>query len=123
MGDATRRFFEELDRREYEPLLAKAAGAIRFDLQEGPRTTHWLVVVDAGDVRVTQEDRDADTVVRTDPQLFEEIALGREDGLAAMLRGDMTISGDARLMVQMERVFPGPANSRGRHRSVDRGVA
>ncbi|MFI7434536.1 SCP2 sterol-binding domain-containing protein [Micromonospora haikouensis] len=120
MLDATTTFFEELDRRGYEPLLVKTSGTIRFDLHEGPQTTHWLVTVDRGRMSVSQEDREADTVVNTSPVLFEDLAAGREHGIAAILRGDMTVSGDARLVVQMERLFPGPPTSQGPQRLFQR---
>ncbi|WP_433529594.1 SCP2 sterol-binding domain-containing protein [Micromonospora sp. CA-263727] len=118
MGDATMRFFEDLDRRGYDPLLAKSSGALRFDLHEGPQTTHWLVRIDRGEVRVSQQDMAADTVVGASPALFEDLVSGRENGLSALLRGDMTVTGDARLVVQMERIFPGPPQAEGprRHR-------
>lgn len=116
MVDATTRFFEELDRRGYEPLLEKTSGSLRFDLHEGPHTTHWLLIVDRGRIRVRQEDREADTVVGASPALFEKLVTGREDGLAALLRGDMTVSGDPRLVVQVERIFPGPPEARGPRR-------
>lgn len=118
MGDATVRFFESLDRRRYEPLLAKTSGTVRFDLREGAHTTHWLLAIDRGQLRVTQEGRDADAVVSTSPQMFEELAAGRADGVAALLRGDMTVIGDVRLIVQVERLFPGPPDSRGPRRLV-----
>ncbi|TDB98702.1 SCP2 sterol-binding domain-containing protein [Micromonospora fluostatini] len=116
MVDATTRFFEDLDRRGFEPLLEKISGTLRFDLHEDAQTTHWLIQVDRGRIRVSREDRDADTVVWTSPALFEQMAAGREDGIAALLRGDMTVTGDARLVVQIERLFPGPPDSRGPRR-------
>lgn len=120
--DATTRFFEEIDRREYEPRLVKTTGSLRIDLQEGPRTTHWFLKIDHGRVEVSQENREADTVVGTSPQLFEDIAAGREHGIAALLRGDMTVSGDARLLVQVERTFPGNPDARGPRRRFQQEV-
>ncbi|MFG3557763.1 SCP2 sterol-binding domain-containing protein [Micromonospora sp. NPDC047557] len=116
MVDATTRFFEDLDRRGYEPLLAKTSGTLRIDLHEGAQTRHWLLAIDHGRLNVSQEDREADTVIGTSPMLFDEITAGREHGLAALLRGDMTVSGDARLVVQVERVFPGSPDARGPRR-------
>ncbi|MET8350164.1 MULTISPECIES: SCP2 sterol-binding domain-containing protein [unclassified Micromonospora] len=117
MVDATTRFFEELDRRGYEPRLAKTSGTLRIDLHEGAQTRHWLLSIDHGRLNVSQEDREADTVIGTSPALFDDIATGREHGLAALLRGDMTVVGDARLVVQVERIFPGSPDSVGpRHR-------
>ncbi|MBL6277379.1 SCP2 sterol-binding domain-containing protein [Micromonospora fiedleri] len=116
MAEATVRFFEDLDRQGYEPLLAKLSGTLRFDLHEGPQTMHWLVRIDRGQIRVAREDMEADAVVGTSPGLFEDLVTGRENGLAALLRGDMTITGDARLIVQLDRIFPGPPHSVGPHR-------
>ncbi|MFG2168544.1 SCP2 sterol-binding domain-containing protein [Micromonospora chersina] len=115
--DTTTRFFEDLDRRGFEPLLAKTSGTLRFDLHEGPQTTHWLLEIDRGNLRVRQEDQEADTVVGTEPRLFGELVTGEENAIAALLRGDMTVSGDLRLVLQIERIFPGPPDSRGPHHS------
>ncbi|MER7458409.1 SCP2 sterol-binding domain-containing protein [Micromonospora sp. NPDC126480] len=122
MADATMKFFEDLDRRAYEPLLAKASGTLRFDLHEGAHTTHWTVMIDRGRLRVSQEDLDADTIVGVSPELFEELAAGREHGIAAILRGDLTVAGDPRLIVQIERLFPGSPHSRGPRRVFQREV-
>ena len=115
MVDATPRFFEEMDRRGYEPLLAKTAGTMRFDLHEGAHTTHWLLEIDRGKLRVRQQDQEADTVVGTDPRFFDELVSGQENAIAALLRGDMTVTGDLRLVLQVERLFPGPPDSQGPH--------
>ncbi|MEU1750373.1 SCP2 sterol-binding domain-containing protein [Micromonospora arida] len=116
MVDATTRFFEDLDRRGYEPLLAKTSGTLRIDLHEGAQTWHWLLRIDHGRLNVSQEDQEADTVIGASPVLFDDIASGREHGLAALLRGDMTVLGDARLVVQVERIFPGSPDARGPRR-------
>ncbi|RKN18122.1 sterol-binding protein [Micromonospora musae] len=120
--DTTTRFFEEIDRRGYEPRLAKTAGTMRVDLQEGPHTTHWFLKIEHGRIAVSRENQEADTVIGTSPGLFEDIAAGREHGIAAILRGDMTVSGDARLLVQVERIFPGDPDARGPRRKFEREV-
>ncbi|MEU6077510.1 SCP2 sterol-binding domain-containing protein [Micromonospora sp. NPDC047074] len=116
MVDATTRFFEDLDRRGYDPLLDKASGTLRLDLHQGAQTTHWLLRIDRGQVRVSQEDQDADTVIGTSPELFDDLATGREHGIAALLRGDMTVTGNVRLLVQLERLFPSNPDARGPRR-------
>ncbi|PGH42421.1 SCP-2 sterol transfer family protein [Micromonospora sediminicola] len=123
MVDATTRFFEDLDRRGFEPLLVKTSGTLRFDLHEGAQTTHWLLEIDRGNLRVRQEDGEADTVVGTEPRLFADLVGGEENAVAALLRGDMTVVGDLRLVLQVERVFPGPPNSRGPHHTFQRRAA
>ncbi len=123
MVDPTTRFFEDLDRRGYEPLLAKTSGTLRFDLHEGAHTTHWLLEIDRGNLRVRQEDQEADTVVGTAPRLFGELVTGQENAIAALLRGDMTVAGDLRLVLQVERLFPGPPDSRGPRHAFARRAA
>lgn len=113
MGEATTRFFEELDRVGHDDRLEKASGAVRIDLNEGPHTDHWLIVVDRGDVRVTRDVLEADTVLGTSPDMFEEIAAGRDQVIASLLRGDVTVTGDLRFVLQLERCFPGPPDARG----------
>ncbi|MFU8873504.1 SCP2 sterol-binding domain-containing protein [Micromonospora sp. SL4-19] len=120
MQDATTKFFEELDRRGFEPLLAKSSGTLRFDLCEEAQTRHWLLRIDHGNLRVRPEDREADAVVGTGPRLFGELITGRENAIAALLRGDMTISGDLRLVLQIERLFPGPPDAQGPHHAFRR---
>lgn len=116
MADAITGFFEDLDRREFEPMLEKTSGTVRFDLHEGARTTHWFLTIDRGRLRVGQEDREADTVFTTGPGLFEDLVTGREDGIAALLRGDLVVTGDLGLAVPVERILPGPPDSRGPRR-------
>lgn len=122
MSEATTAFFKDLDRRGYEPLLMKTTGTVRFDLHEGAHTTHWLVRIDRGQLRVSREDLEADAAIGLSPALFEEMAAGREHGIAASLRGDLTVSGDPRLFVQLERLFPGDPRSRGPRPAFEREV-
>lgn len=116
MADAITEFFEDLNRREFEPLLAKTSGTVRFDLHEGPQTTHWLLAIDQGRLRVSQEDHEAGAVFSAEPRLFADLVTGREDGIAAMLRGDLLVSGDLSLAIPVERLFPTPPDTRGPRR-------
>ncbi|WP_018222921.1 SCP2 sterol-binding domain-containing protein [Salinispora pacifica] len=122
MSEATTAFFKDLDRRGCEPLLIKTTGTVRFDLHEGAHTTHWLLRIDRGQLRVSREDLEADAVIGLSPGLFEELAAGREHGIAASLRGDLRVSGDPRLFVQVERLFPGNPRARGPRRAFEREV-
>jgi putative sterol carrier protein len=122
MGDdATSKLFEALDRRRHEPLLEKVEGRIRFDIRRDGQTDHWLVRVKKGDVSVSREEREADAVVGADPALFERIARGEENAIAAMLRGAMTVAGSLQLILRLERLFPGPPDSRGPQRALQGG--
>jgi putative sterol carrier protein len=116
MGDATAEFFEELASRGHEPLLEGAVGTLRFEVVDGRRTDHWVVVIDRGDVSVSREYAEADAVLRTDPSTLDAIVTGRMATLVAFLRGLAAVEGDPERVVVFRRMFPGPPNSQGPRR-------
>jgi putative sterol carrier protein len=101
------RFFDELAGRGHEPLLRKATGTIRFDVVDGRRTRSWILTVDDGDLAVTARSGDASCVFRADKAVFDKVVAGRLNAVAAVLRGDLEVGGDWRLLVRMQRLFPG----------------
>ena len=46
--------------------------------------------------------------------MFDKVAAGKVNAVAAVLRGDMQVEGDWRLLVRMQRLFPGPRAARRR---------
>lgn len=119
MTDATAEFFGALAERAHEPLLRNTAGTIRFDLERGKRVDRWLMTVAKGDVAVSRENLGADAVLRMDKSLFDDLALGQANALAALLRGEMAIEGDLELAMVFQRLLPGPTGSSGQNRAVD----
>jgi hypothetical protein len=117
-GSATLKFFENLDRTPRQPLLEKVRGTLRVDLPQDGQTQHWFVEIDRGAVSVSRDERPADCVVVADPGLFEQLADGTENGLAAGLRGALTIAGNLHLFLMVERLFPSPPDSRGPRRLI-----
>jgi putative sterol carrier protein len=107
MADSTIQFFDELGSRGHEPLLEKATGTVRFDLTEGKKTERWLVTVAKGDLAVSHRNVRADCVVSSDKALFDGVASGKTNAMAALLRGAMSVEGDVRLLVAFQRLFPG----------------
>ncbi|ASW56366.1 SCP2 sterol-binding domain-containing protein [Plantactinospora sp. KBS50] len=120
--NATTRFFEDLNRSQHEPLLQKVVGSVRFDLHEAARTEHWVLEIDRGKVRVSREDRETDLVVNSSPGMFEKLVRGEENTIAALLRGAITVTGNALLILRIERLFPGPPNSLGPRRRIAKGA-
>ena len=110
--DAIPAFFEELGRREHEPLLAKITGRVRFDLIEADRPDRWLVAVDRGDTTVLHDGGPADCTIRADRALFERLCRGEENAMAAVLRGALVCTGDVELLFAIQRIFPGPPRER-----------
>jgi predicted lipid carrier protein YhbT len=107
-ADGVVEFFEELGRREHEPLLAKFSGRVRFDLVDAGRPDRWLVALDKGDTTVLHKGGPADCTVRADRALFERLCRGEENAMAAVLRNALVCSGDVELLFAIQRIFPGP---------------
>jgi putative sterol carrier protein len=112
MSDARREFFDELVRRGHERLLRNTSGTIRFDLDDDHGIDHWLVVIRNGTVSVSKENREADTVIRSDSAFFDRMARGEAKPLSAWLRNDITSEGKFRFIVLLERLFAPPPGAR-----------
>ncbi len=123
MSDVTARFFEELASRGHEPALEGAEGTIRFDVADGRRTDHWVVVIDRGDVSVSRGHAEADAVLRTDPATLDAIVTGRMATLVAFLRGLAEVEGDPERVVVFRRMFPGPPGAHGPRRPPAAGTS
>jgi putative sterol carrier protein len=113
-ADATAAFFESLATRGHEPLLARTSGTLRFELRNGRRTEVWYVAIKKGDIAVSHENTEADTVIRADKALFDGLATGRVNAMAATLRGVLKAEGNLGLVMSFQRLFPGPPGSRRR---------
>jgi putative sterol carrier protein len=94
-------------------LLHEATGSVRFDLVRGEEIDHWLVAMSVGEVTVSRANVGADCVVRTDKALFDGIASGKVNAMAALLRGELSAEGDLELLLRLQRLFPGPPGSQG----------
>ena len=114
MVNATSQFFEELGQRGHEPLLQKTRGTLQVDLVNGKETEHWLVSVDKGDIEVSHRDGKADCTMRTRRELFDGLARGEVNAMAAMLRGTLGVEGDFELLILFQRLFPGPQDATAR---------
>jgi|SRR5919109_1133427 putative sterol carrier protein len=107
-GDATSDFFDRLAQRGYEPLLRKLSGSVRFDISDGKRVERKYVAVDKGQISVSGRGPAGASIVRAERALFERVATGEVNPVAAVLRGELAIEGDWRLLVLIQRLFPGP---------------
>jgi putative sterol carrier protein len=113
--DPPTRFFDALAERGHEPLLRKVSGRTRFEVVDGSRTRRWCVEIDKGDITVQAGSGEADCVIRADRRVFERVVTGRMNGVAAVLRGDIAVEGDWRLLVAIQRLFTGPPKRKAGH--------
>jgi ubiquinone biosynthesis protein UbiJ len=121
MSGATAALFEELGHRGHEPRLETVSGTIRFEIVDGKQTERWLVTIDKGDVAVSRKNVRADCSFRTDKAVFDRVASGEMNALAATLRGDIVLDGDSELLVPFQRLLPGPPRRRRRGRATSAG--
>lgn len=89
-------------------LPENTAGSLRLDLRDGGRTEHWYLLIDRQQVRVVRSFAEAELVVRADREVFDRMAEGRLHPVAALLRNDLTVEGNLRLLLALRRLFPGP---------------
>ena len=115
-ADPTTGFFHALAERGHEPLLTNASGTLRFDVTDGGRVDRWLVSIEDGDVSVSKRNASADAVLRIDRAVFDRLVTGEANAMAALLRGLVEPKGDLGLLMQFQRVFPGP------HRMAETGA-
>ncbi|GIH16330.1 glycogen debranching N-terminal domain-containing protein [Rugosimonospora africana] len=108
MGDATDEFFAGLARRQHEPLLTMADGSVRFDIRDNGRTEYWIVRLSNGGITVGRGAADADCIVMADRAVFDTLASGRSNALAAVFRGTVVIEGNPLLLALFQRLFPAP---------------
>jgi len=106
-----RPFFEEIQSRAYEPILRGESGSLRFDLRRESGLEHWYISIDDGNITVSHGRGRADTVATADGELFDRIAQGRANAMAAQLRGALVVKGDLHLLMVFQRLFPGPPRS------------
>ena len=109
MTNGAKGFFDELGRRGHEPLLAKVTGTVRFEVVDGARTDRWLITINRGDMAVSHKRGAADCTIRGESALFDDLAGGRTNAMAAVLRGALVVTGDVELLLAIQRLFPGPA--------------
>ncbi|HEU5009561.1 MAG TPA: SCP2 sterol-binding domain-containing protein [Gaiellaceae bacterium] len=117
-GEVTDRFFDDLVQRGHDPLLRKARGTIKFEIVDGKRVDRRIVAIDRGDITVSRRSVTCDGVIRANREVFERIASGRSNPIAAVLRNELFVQGDWRLLVLVQRLFPGPPKARPSRRAA-----
>jgi len=115
---ATCDFLESLPSRGDDPVLHQLSGTIRFDLRDGNSVESWFLELDHGEVKVSHKKGKADCVASSERELFDAIASGRANAFAAALRGEIDLEGEAALLLEFQRLFPGPPGGRPEQRKA-----
>jgi ubiquinone biosynthesis protein UbiJ len=111
MADVTAEFFDRLAERGIVPGFARTTGSVRFDLTRADQTEYWRVEFRRGVVtvdRAADAGHAADCVVRTDASTFDDLATGRANVMATLLRGRLEADGEPELLTRFQRLFPPP---------------
>jgi hypothetical protein len=112
MAENTEAFFAELATRNYEPLLHLVTGTYLFDITGAGM---WRVVSNRGKLSVSQlqadgsATREADCTIACDKSEFDALVQGRQNIMAAYLRGRVRGEGNTALALSFQRLFPGPS--------------
>lgn len=113
MADTISDFFQGLGQRGHQPLLGHMRGVVRFDIRgDDGEVDQWVVAVDRGAVTISQGNLNADCIIDANRAVFERLANGEENAMAAVLRGALRCSGDVEMLLTIQRIFPGPSNQR-----------
>ena len=105
-------FLHALEQRGHESALQRTSGSVRFDLERDGRADSWFLEIRRGAISLSRGSGPADCVIRGPAAVLDDIATGRANALTAMLRGDISLEGDRRLLVRVQRLFPSPTGRR-----------
>lgn len=111
-SDPTDAFLTDLARRGQEPLVANMTGSIRIELRNGRRTEGWTLVINKGQVTVSDAG-DARCHLSTDREMFNRLVTGQSNALASMLRGAVTVRGDLEQLTVLQRLLAARQTSGG----------
>ena len=112
MRDPIGDFLQQLGRRGREPLLAGVTATVRFDVIGDERNDSWLLAIKDGELDVSPGGGTAECVIAATRAVLTGIAGGTMNTMAALLRGELAISGDLQLVVAVQRLFPAPPRTR-----------
>lgn len=118
MADIVQEFFDGLAEQGRIPLLHMVDGT--FGFQIGGR--YWFVRVQKGAVTVSRRRSRADCELTGDERLFSAFVSGEKNALTAAMRGELSLVGDAGLLMLFQRVFPGAGDTDGPPRDQQRGA-
>lgn len=112
MGTSVAEFLDRWDAGRRADLPETTSGTLRLDAADDGHTTHWRLTVRDQRVEVSRSAEDAELIVRADREVFDLLASGRTHVATALLRNDLSVQGNMRLLMLLRRIFPGPPDAR-----------
>ncbi|MFI9643855.1 glycogen debranching N-terminal domain-containing protein [Micromonospora sp. NPDC051925] len=107
-------FFAGLPDHSPGRLPATARGLLRFDfVDEEGTTATWFVRLVDGQTQVARSGERPDCTVEIRPEAFVRLLAGRDNTVAMLLRGALSVEGDLALLLTFRRLLPVPADSAG----------
>ncbi|MFF4878568.1 SCP2 sterol-binding domain-containing protein [Micromonospora sp. NPDC000668] len=112
MSTTAAQYLQHLDTGRRPDLPETTAGTLRLDVRGDGGTSHWYLTIADQHVAVTRSADEAELVVRADRAVFDQLASGERHLAAALLRNELTVRGNMRLLMVLRRIFPGPSGAR-----------
>jgi putative sterol carrier protein len=112
MTESTADYLQHLGDRPYPNLPDTTSGTMRLDIQGEGRTDHWYLTIDQQRVQVVRSARDADLLVRGTQEVFDRLVDGRTHVAVSLMRGEVEVEGNLRLLMLLRRLFRGPEGAR-----------
>jgi putative sterol carrier protein len=95
-------FFETLETRADASKIAGMTNSYLFDIDGAGK---WTVRVDDGKVSVTEGGEDADAVITTSEETFENIISGDQNPTSAYMTGKLKVKGDMGAAMKLQKLF------------------
>lgn len=99
---STREFFETLETRVDASKTAGMNNSYLFDIDGAGK---WKVDVTDGKVSVTEGGEEADAVISTNEETFEQIANGQQNPTSAYMTGKLKVKGDMGAAMKLQKLF------------------
>ncbi|MEV4119865.1 SCP2 sterol-binding domain-containing protein [Micromonospora sp. NPDC049645] len=112
MGVTAEQYLRHLDTGRRPDLPETIAGTLRLDVRRDGSTDHWYLTIADQRVQVARSADDADLVVRADRSVFDRMVNGELHPGAALLRNELALQGNMRLLMLLRRIFAGPSGAR-----------
>ncbi len=99
---STREFFETLESRVDTSKTAGMNNSYLFDIEGAGK---WKVDVADGKVSVSEGGEDADAVISTNDETFQQIASGEQNPTSAYMTGKLKVKGDMGAAMKLQKLF------------------